>query len=67
MRVLRLAAGIFFMVQGIVTGDWLFIGAGILFTLIPVMNVGCCNASACKVPSGKHKQKTEDIHYEEVR
>lgn len=67
MRVLRLAAGIFFLVQGFVMADWLFIGAGILFTLIPIVNAGCCSTSACKLPARKRNEKTEEVSYEEVR
>lgn len=67
MRLLRLAAGVFFLVQGFIMSDWLFIGAGILFTLVPIMNAGCCSTSACNVPIHKQNEKTEDIPYEELR
>ncbi len=59
MRVLRLALGIFIIVQGIVVRDWLFVGAGVLFSLMPILNTGCCGASGCNVPVRKTKSNAE--------
>jgi hypothetical protein len=67
MRVLRLALGIFIIVQGVVVGDWLFVGAGVLFSLMPIMNMDCCSASGCNTPVSKSRKKVGDITYEEVR
>jgi len=67
MRVLRLALGIFIIVQGVVARDWLFIGAGVLFSLMTIMNIGCCGASGCNTPVSKSSKKIEDISYEEIR
>lgn len=67
MRVLRLALGIFIIGQGIVARDWTFIALGGLFSLMPLLNVGCCGVSGCSTPVRKSNQKTEDITYEEIK
>lgn len=67
MRVLRLALGIFIIVQGIMANEWLLVGLGTLFSLMPLMNIGCCGVSGCSTPVRRSNKKTEDITYEEVR
>lgn len=67
MRVVRLALGIFIMVQGIVTKEWTFALPGGLFSLMPLFNIGCCGASGCNVPVAKSRKPSTDITYEEVR
>lgn len=67
MRVLRLALGIYIIVQGFVDNQWLFVALGGLFSLMPLLNIGCCSASGCNTPVRKSNKKLEDISYEEVR
>lgn len=67
MRVLRLAMGIFIIVQGISAKERLFVGAGVLFLLMPILNIGCCGASGCNTPVSKSSKKAEDITYEEIK
>jgi len=67
MRVLRLTLGIFIIVQGIMQKEWLLLGFGSLFSLMPLMNIGCCGVSGCNTPVRKSNKKIEDISYEEVR
>lgn len=67
MRVVRLALGIFIMVQGIQTSNWMFIILGGLFTTMPLLNIGCCGTQGCNTPVSKSTKKIEDIQYEEVR
>lgn len=67
MRVLRLALGIFIMVQGIMAKEWLLVGLGGLFSLMPLLNMGCCGVSGCNTPVPQNNKKIEDITYEEVR
>lgn len=64
MRVLRLALGIFIIGQGIVAKDWTFIALGGLFSLMPLLNVGCCGASGCNTPIRKNNGNIEDVSYE---
>lgn len=65
MRFFRLALGIVIIGQGVIEKEWLFIGLGSLFALMPLMNMGCCSVSGCSTPAPKFKQNTEDITYEE--
>lgn len=67
MRVLRLALGIFIIIQGIIAKEWLLAGLGGLFSLMPLMNVGCCGVSGCNTRLPKSNKKLEDITYEEIR
>lgn len=67
MRLLRLALGIFIIVQGVQTKEWLLVALGGLFSLMPLLNIGCCGASGCNTLVSKSDKKVEDITYEEVR
>lgn len=69
MRILRLAIGGLILFQGIERGEVFFIALGGLFSLLPILNMGCNGTSACGVPNSKIDQNTEeeDITYEEVR
>ena len=67
MRVLRLALGIIIIVQGVQAKEWLFVALGGLFSLMPLLNIGCCGASGCTTPVSKSSKKIEDITYAEVR
>ncbi len=66
-RILRLALGIFIIVQGVMVKEWLLVGLGGLFSLMPLLNIGCCGVSGCSTPVQKSNKKIEDISYEEVR
>lgn len=56
MRILRLAIGLFIVVQGIVTKEWTFAAIGGFLTLMPLFNVGCCGSAGCKAPIHKGRQ-----------
>ncbi len=66
MRFLRLAMGIAILVQAVIAKDMLFAFAGIVFTAMPVFNVGCCGTTGCAAPPKKNQDATKDIIYEEV-
>lgn len=70
MRLVRLVLGIFIVVNGVQTGEWQVIALGALFTLMPLLNVGCCSTdSYCNnspVVASKNNQP-EDVKYEEVK
>lgn len=57
MRVLRLAMGILIILQGIYAREWFLIYAGSLFSLMPLLNRGCCGMSACYTPAQKSNKK----------
>lgn len=67
MRVLRLALGIIIIVQGVQAKEWLFVALGGLFSLMPLLNIGCCGVSGCNTPVSKSDKKAEDITYEEIK
>jgi hypothetical protein len=66
MRFLRLGIGIAILVQAILTKDMLFALAGIIFTAMPVFNVGCCGMAGCAATPPKKQNTTKEIPYEEV-
>ena len=66
MRFLRLAMGIAILVQAVIAKDILFAFAGIVFTAMPVFNVGCCGTAGCAAPPKKNLDTTKEIIYEEV-
>lgn len=67
MRIIRLLLGVVIIVQGFQSNDWIFVGLGALFTLMPLLNIGCCGTSACNIPNPKNKNKAEDVIYQEVK
>ncbi|WP_336514599.1 hypothetical protein [Pollutibacter soli] len=50
VKVLRLTLGTFITVDGIVSGEWLFAFAGLVFSVMSLMSVGCCGTSGCALP-----------------
>lgn len=57
MRVLRLALGIFVIAQGIQSKEWWFVVMGGLFSLMPILNIGCYGVSACNTSISKNNKK----------
>lgn len=66
MRFVRLGLGIAIIVQSIYAKDWTMGILGVLFTSMPVFNIGCCGVGGCNTPVNKKEQTTKDITYEEV-
>ncbi len=66
MRFLRLGLGIAIIVQAAMAGNWTMGILGLLFTAMPVFNIGCCGAGGCNTPTKKTFETTKDISYEEV-
>ena len=66
MRAIRLVLGIFIIVQSIVVKDWAIGLLGILFTAMPLFNIGCCGTSGCTVPRERKPGNSKDISCEEV-
>lgn len=64
-RLLRLAIGIAVAVQGILVTDWMLIILGGLFSLMPLMNIGCGVNGSC---STRYTSKdSKDFTYKEVK
>ena len=66
MRFLRLALGIAIIVQFAMAGNGAMVILGLMFTAMPVFNIGCCGTAGCAVPPKKEPITTKDITYEEV-
>jgi hypothetical protein len=67
MRFLRLGLGIFIIVQSVIVKDLTMGVLGILFTIMPIFNIGCCGVGGCAtVPPKRSTETTKDITYEEV-
>ena len=66
MRFLRLGLGIYIIVQSTLEGNWTMGVLGLLFTAMPVFNIGCCGTAGCTTPVRKSSETTKDIRYEEV-
>lgn len=50
MRILRLVMGIIIIIQGVKSEMWLIAGLGVLFTILPLLNMGCSVNGSCQVP-----------------
>ena len=66
MRFLRLVLGMAIIVQSTLESNWAMAILGLLFTAMPVFNIGCCGTAGCATPVKKSSETTKDIRYEEV-
>lgn len=66
IRFLRLGLGFFIIVQSVIANNWPMGILGLLFTAMPVFNIGCCGTGACNTPTKKTAETTKEITYEEV-
>jgi hypothetical protein len=67
-RVLRTALGLFILIQGIVSHDFLSIVLGTGFAGMAIFNVGCCAAGGCGIDQNQNGgTKIEDVSFEEVK
>jgi hypothetical protein len=66
MRVLRLAAGIAIVVQGIVAKEALFAIMGLVLASMAVFNAGCCGSGGCVTTPAKKSVSVKETTYEEV-
>lgn len=67
MRILRLLMGVAIIVEGVISREWMIVFAGVMFSLIPVLNIGCCSTSGCYAPIQKDNNKNEEVTFEEVK
>jgi hypothetical protein len=66
LRVFRLGIGIAILIQAFMAKDVMFGIIGLLFTSMPIFNIGCCGTGTCYTPVKKMEETTKDIVYEEV-
>ena len=60
IRLLRLGMGLAIIYQGIDLQQWLIVILGGIFSLMPLLNMGCCNTSGCtnmRYSNPKNKDK----------
>lgn len=67
MRILQLTLSIFIIVQGFQINDRILILLGALFSLMPILNKGCCNANKCQATSSTTESTKNEIQFEEIR
>ncbi len=68
MRIIRFALAIWIISEGLYRQEWLLAFAGVLFSLMPLFNVGCCSVSACDISQSKtHVEQHEISGYEEIQ
>jgi hypothetical protein len=66
IRFIRLGLGIAILIQSIAIQDSLFTLAGIIFTAMPIFNIGCCGGGVCSAVPPQKQETTNDITYDEV-
>ncbi len=66
MRMLRLFAGIAVAVQGLFSSDWFLIIAGVIFSVLALLNTGCCATGRCGYTNAASSKTNEKTTYEEV-
>ena len=68
MRVLQLILGTGLMVHALYNQEWMLAIICGLFTLSPLLNLGCCS-NQCSVPAplDKSPEKYEEITFKEVK
>lgn len=59
MRVLRLLMAVLIIFQGIDAKQWFIVVAGVIFAILPILNVGCCGTTGCNT-SHKNKKDWEE-------
>lgn len=66
VRYLRLGLGIAIIVQSVIAKDCTMGIAALIFTAMPVFNIGCCGTGGCNTPTKKTVETTKKNSYEKV-
>lgn len=68
-RIIRLVIGIIVIGQGFYADQWMVVGLGALFTLLPLFNSSmCATTGSCAAPRRSARDfKAEEVTYEEVK
>lgn len=67
MRFLRLGMAVYIIVIGIQENNLWFIILGVLFSLMPLFNIGCCGVSSCNTQETKNNPNPAEVTFEEVK
>jgi len=60
IRFLRFFIGVIVMIQGIQANQWIIIGLGVFFTLLPLFNANACSMGSCGVPPRRRTSSRPD-------
>lgn len=66
MRILRFVVGVFIVVQGVQSNQWMIVALGGVFALMPLFNIGGCGPTGCNVPSPREHKSVKGITCKEV-
>ena len=68
MCILRLTMGIFIISQGILAHELVIIIMGSLFSILAMLNIGCCGTFACCTPTTNDNKYVvaKEITYEDL-
>jgi len=67
IRIIQLALGILIIVQGVERKEWFVVIIGSLFSLIPLLGIGCCAGHSCSTMPDKNKSAGKgETQYEKV-
>lgn len=67
-RIVRLAVGAYFLIDGVLTGAWPMAAFGLFFTLMPLLNIGCCSTGGCQTDFRKETvADDEEVICEEIK
>lgn len=67
IRLMRLILGGVVLFQAIQAAEWIFIISGGFLFLMPLLNIGCCGASGCRITTTEYTGDVKNVTYEEVR
>ncbi|MCO5260087.1 MAG: hypothetical protein M9916_08085 [Crocinitomicaceae bacterium] len=70
LRVARITLGVFIIGEGIHSSEWGFILLGIAFTIMPILNIGCCSNGTCATfTPNQHLTAldNEEVIFEEIK
>ncbi|MGE4513861.1 MAG: hypothetical protein AB7E26_08645 [Chryseobacterium sp.] len=66
-RLLRLAMGVFLVVEAVKSGMWLLVVVGAVFVAMPLFNLGCYASGNCSIPNKNSVQTNDEVEYEEIK
>ena len=67
VRILRLATGIFLVVEAVKSGMLFLVLVGAVFVAMPLLNIGCCATGNCSVPERNSGKTVNEVEYEELK
>ncbi len=67
IRVIRLLLGVSILIQGFYTMEVAFILLGIVFTAMPILNIGCCATGSCEIQQKSTNGQFQKETIEEIK